>query len=82
MAYFSAIGSEQRFTAPKAGRYYIEAAGAGGAVGNSYSGNYGSTPGKGARLRLNGGRGPRAAPRMEPPGGPGAAALFSSGSPP
>ena len=52
MAYFSAIESEQRFTAPKAGRYYIEAAGAGGAVGNSYSGNYGSTPGKGARLRL------------------------------
>jgi len=52
VAYFSAIGSEQRFTAPKAGRYYIEAAGAGGAVGNSYSGNYGSTPGKGARLRL------------------------------
>ena len=53
MAYFSAIGSEQSFTAPSTGTYKIEAAGASGAVGNSYSGDYGSTPGKGARMSLS-----------------------------
>jgi len=52
VAYFAATGSEQSFTMPKAGRYYIDVAGAEGAVGNSYSGSYGSVPGKGARLRL------------------------------
>lgn len=53
MAFFSATGTEQTFTVPTTGTYKLEAAGASGSVGNSYSGNYNSVPGKGAQMSIS-----------------------------
>lgn len=47
---FEYSGTEKTYTIPFSGKYEIDAVGAGGAVGNSYSGNYGSIPGKGGRI--------------------------------
>jgi|GEM_PF-1287941 len=47
---FTATGAEQSYVVPETGTYVITAAGAAGGKGNTFSGDYGSVPGKGAQL--------------------------------
>lgn len=47
---FTFSGVEKIYTIPESGVYSIEAIGAGGSKGNTYSGDYGAIPGKGGKI--------------------------------